>query len=257
MRPLHTIYLILFCCLFSIPTAAQELNSEVTAKIDMESSDRFLHITAFAINQTEISQSLKYTLSVVKTDADGNRNKNDQQGFFVLESQAKKSLARTSINITQKDRTIIFLLIYREGKVIGKDRIVINGFEGEDELKPVIVEKEVLTGEVPVQPPADGVTLKGMVVEDTKTRPGNDFYQMFYSQYLANNINGERIVKISEQIAMGRSTKIQVLVDQDLVFEFFVNPRQEYLEQMADQAIFRVRRYFKILQTRKNQQNRY
>ncbi|WP_224487934.1 curli production assembly/transport protein CsgE [Robertkochia flava] len=256
MRPLHPI-IILLCCLLISEGTAQESLSDVQAKIDLESSDRFLRITAFATNTTEISQSLKYTLSVVKTDANGNRNKTDQQGFFILEPQEKKTLAGTTLNTTEEDRTIIFLLIYKDGSVIAKDRIVINGFEGEDELQPIIVEREKLTGEAPQQAPADGVVLRGVVVEDTKTRPGNEFYQMFYSQYLANNINGERIVKITEQIAMGRSTKIQVLVDQDLVMEFFVNPRQEYLKQMADQAVYRVRRYFQNLQTKKNQQNRY
>lgn len=256
MRPLHTI-ITLLCCLLSLTGVAQVLNTGVSAKIDLESTDRFIQITAFATNQTEISQSLKYTLSVVQTDAAGNRNKSDQSGFFILDALQKKSLAQSTINITKEDRTIIFLLIYREDRVIAKDRIVINGLEGEDELKPVIVEREVLTGETPPATPGDGVVLRGVVVEDTKTRPGNEFYQLFYSQYLANNINGERVVKITEQIAMGRSTKIQVLVDQDLVFEFFVNPRQEYLKQMAGQAVFRVRQYFQFLQTKKNQQNRY
>lgn len=256
MKPLITI-IIIYVLLSVQLSFGQETLSGVKAKIDLESNDQFLRIIAFATNQTDINQSLKYTLSIVKSDPGGNRDKSDQQGFFILNPQERKSLVETTLSTTNKDRTIIFLLIYKEDKVIAKDRIVINGFEGEDELKPVIVEREELTREVPQQKPYDGVILRGVVVEDTKTRPGNQFYQMFYSQYLSNNIKGERIVKITEQIAMGRNTKIQVMIDQDLVFEFFVNPRQDYLQQAVNEAIFRVRRYFQILQTKKNQQNRY
>lgn len=256
MRPLLIVIIIVFTLFFKLG-AAQESEAEVTAKIDLESKDRFIRITGFVTNNTQISLSLKYSLSVVKTDAEGNRNKTEQQGFFILNSLEKKSLSQTTLNATNKDRTIVFLLVYKEGEVIGKDRIVINGFEGEDEIKPIIIDREALTGETSSGDLNDGVILKGMVVEDTKTKPGNDFYQLFYSQYLANNINGDKVIKITEQLAMGRNTKVQIIVDQDLVFEFFVNPRQEYLRQMAEQAIFRVRRYLQVLQSKKNQQNRY
>ncbi|WP_224484875.1 curli production assembly/transport protein CsgE [Robertkochia aurantiaca] len=265
MSPLRNIWLLCLVAGFLIPALsyAQVMNTEVEAEIDLQSKDRFIRIKGFATNKTDINRSLRYELSVIKTDsASGNRSKNQQQGRFVIGPQEKRSLSETTINAGQNDRTIIFLLLYEGDRVIGQDRIVLNGFEGEDELEPLVIEREELTKQpseqaVPKEKQNDGVTLRGVVVEDTKTKPGSDFYQMFYSSYLANNVNGERIIRVVEKLAMGRSTKIQIWAEQDLIFEFFVNPREEYLKQMSEQAIFRVRRYFQTLKARQNQQQKY
>ena len=96
-----------------------------------------------------------------------------------------------------------------------------------------------------------------MVFEDTKTKAGNDFYDMFYSSYLANNINGEKIVKIEERLAIGNNTQIVILVGDEVVVQFFVNPRSQYLKTMAEQSIYRVTSYFQRLRKTKDQIIRY
>ena len=91
----------------------------------------------------------------------------------------------------------------------------------------------------------DGLELRGIIVEDTKTKPGREFYRLFYSLYTKNNINGNEVVKIKEVLALGRNTKIEVIVGDDIVFSFFVRPSMEYLTQINDYAIIKVYKHFK------------
>lgn len=249
----------LFICFLCFPLLAisQLYNKDVAAAIDLKIQDNsMVQITGSAHNKTEISKSLRYVLSVIKTGKKSkNKNKNDQESRFVLAPGVKKNLSSTIINVTNDDRTIILLLIYQDEKIIGKDRKVLNGIEGEDDQvenfkKPSSKEDVKNTNE-------DGFVLRGMVIQDTKTKAGNDFYDMFYSSYLTNNINGERIVKIEERLAIGNNTQINVLVGDAVVVQFFVNPRNQYLKSMADQSIYKVNAYFQRLKNTEEQITRY
>ncbi len=249
----------LLLCLLCFPVLAvsQIYNSEVAAAINLRIQDNsIVEITGSAHNKTEISKSLRYVLSVIKTGKKSkNKNKNDQEGRFVLPPGTKKNLSTSSINVNDDDRTIILLLIYKDKKIIGKDRKVLNGVEGEEDevknfRKPSTTEDVKNTNE-------DGFFLRGMVIQDTKTKAGNDFYDMFYSSYLTNNINGEKIVKIEERLAIGNNTQMNVLVGDKVVVQFFVNPRNQYLKSMADKSIYKVISYFQRLKDTEEQITRY
>lgn len=248
-------FLILYC-LIALPFTAnaQIYNKEVSAAIDLKVEDNsIIKITGSGHNITRINKSLRFTLSVIKTGT--NKSTNKQEGRFVLEPGEKQNLSNTSINVNESDRTIILLLIYEEGKIIGKDRKVLNGIEGEaDEVRNLTKPPESRDVK---NTDEDGFILRGMVIEDTKTKAGNDFYDMFYSSYLSNNINGEKIVKIEERLAIGNTTQINILVGDETVVQFFVNPRTQYLRQMADQSIYRVNAHFQNLKDTKDQITRY
>jgi hypothetical protein len=98
----------------------------------------------------------------------------------------------------------------------------------------------------------DGVVFRGIVIEDTKTKLGRDFYAMFYSSYLQYNIDGHKIVTIKEALAIANNTKIQVFVDNTMVMEFLVRPQTEFLKTMKNEAIRRVYLQLKKLEQEKN-----
>ena len=247
----HTILILCFLFVGTIGIS-QIYNSEVEAKINLVSNTEYIEITGSAFNKTEINQSLRYVLSVIKNNPiTSNRSKNDQSGRVVLNPGQKKNLSTTTINANEKDRIILLLLVYDlNDKLLGKDRIVINGTE-EDKAEA----KKKLLLENPVSEDAshekeDGVVLRGIVIEDTKTKPGRDFYKMFYSLYTANNINGEKIVTVKESLSLANNTKLEILVDGDLVLEFFVRPQNDYLQGMSEIAIKKV--YFRLREIKKS-----
>tara|TARA_R110002051_G_scaffold2508_2_gene12977 strand:+ start:101 stop:883 length:783 start_codon:yes stop_codon:yes gene_type:complete len=247
--------LVPFICL------SQLYNKEVQAKINLQvQNENTLQIVGSAHNKTEISKSLRYVLSVIKTDKKNtpDKNKNDQQGRIVLLPGDKANLSTLTINIAEQDRTIILLLIYDEqDNILGNDRKVLNGLTVE--ATPVSTKMQSSQNEDIKEDNSDtsGFVMRGMVIEDTKTKAGSDFYDMYYTTYLSKNIDGDEIVKIAEELAMGNNTQIKVYVGNDIVAQFILNPRNQYLQEMADFSIYRTIGYFERKIQNKDQLIRY
>ena len=247
--PSLTLSLVVFLLWSCSVLTGQSFNKEVEARIDVDSENALTKIVFSAFNKTQLKKSLRYRALIVKNKDE----KFEDEQYFIIESGERKNISTATLPIEEDQRTIVFVLIYEDEKVVGKDRLVINGFEGEDDLKPKIVnENNLLTKE---QPPKkqDIDLMRGMVFENTKTKPGRDFYQMFYLAYNNNNINGNQIVKVDEVLAIGGNTQIKIYAGDHLIVQFFLNPRSSYLKEMVDQSIIRVNQYF--IQNRAISQN--
>lgn len=255
------LYVFIFALFSVIKGFSQIYNTEVEAKIEIEKNHEYIKISATGQNKTAISQSLRYVFSVIRTNPEnGNRSKNDQAGRFVLQPAEKQNLSTTAINSDEIDKIIILLLIYDvNDNIKGKDRIVFND-DGKDwdpeEPREVTVSGNNNETQMNASPDVDnrnkdGVVLRGIVTEDTKTKPGRDFYAMFYSNYTLNRINADQIVVIKEILALGTNTKIQVIVGDTVIFEFFAQPKNEYLRVMSEEAIRRVAYYLEYLKRQK------
>ncbi len=251
-KNIKTVFFIFFVLISNI-SFSQIYNTEIEAKIDVETNNEFIKITASALNKTEISQSIRYVLSVIKNnpgDDKSNISKNDQSGRKVLAPSEKANLSATTINANQQDRIILLLLIYNlNDEIIGKDRIVFNDNATNSEIKEKSeiaenMEKQTAISADVMQSNDDGLTLKGIVIENTKTKPGRDFYALFFSDYLNRNIKGDKIVNINEELALGRNTKIEVKIENDVIFEFFLRPQNDFLKSMSNYAMLRVINYF-------------
>ena len=244
--------------------SAQIYNTQIEAEISLVSNGEFFEITGFATNKTVSSASLHYVLSVIKSNSNtSNLNKNEQKGRFVLEPGQKIPLSKVTVNSSSQDRVIILLLIYDvDDNILGKDRIVLNDYEADAEgensiaVKEAIIKKNKLTVDAK-HGGDDGVFLKGIVVENTKTKPGRDFFKAYSQKYNNNNILGEKIITIDEVIALGSNTRIQLKVENDVIFQFFVNPRADYIQDMVDIAIKRTSNYFDQLRRNRNSVKKY
>lgn len=231
---------------------AQTYNAEVEAKIEQKFIEDYIEITGNAFNKTEMSQSLHFKLSIIKNDAGENISKSDQTGRLVLEPGEKQFLSQTQLNVSDKDRIIVLLLLYNsEDQLMGKDRIVINGTE-EDEMEEKNLVKRDLETVDQKHEGEDGVILRGIVIEETKTKSGRDFFKMFYSQYNSYNINGEQVVTVSEDFALANTTRIDIKVDNEVIFQFFVQPNNEFLKSASTESIKRLYSYLQRLKQNRN-----
>lgn len=232
--------LVILVILFSQISIAQYTNTDVIAKIKTEGIDGSISVISVATNTTEVYKSLQYTITAFKTDANNNTSKSNHEGRFTLEANESKELTKASLNLEEGYKIVVLLLIYEDEKIIGKDRLEFN--EEKTTKKQERLEEDVSD---------DGIELKGIVIEETKTKPGKDFYDFFYTSYALNQINGSKVVGVYEKLSFGRSTIIQVKVEDNIIHEFIGKPDLEYLEQMSKIAIRRVYKYFKDLKKQK------
>lgn len=233
-------YIVLICILFSTIALGQITNKEVKAKIEIDENADFISITGYAENLTDAYKSLFYKLSVIKNDKNNtNRSNNLQSGRFTLEANQMKALSKTQVNLSKDNQTIILLLIYDENQMlVGKDRQVLG-------------EKKV--SEENFNKPKDGIEITGIVSDETKTRMGKEFYDIFYSEYSKLKISSSKMIVVEEELSNLRTTRIKVRVDSDIINEFITRPDEEFLTSMAGDTAAKAFNYFKNLE----KQNKY
>ena len=245
-KGLIIITLLLLC----VSVTAQNLNSDIKAEVSVnDSPNEMMEILASAQNLTEGNYSLRYELSVISSDSNNNSSKNSQSGRFTLEPFETKKLSQTTISINPDKRTIILLLIYNEDdKLLGTDRKVFDSSQKEEKEKQK---------NMSYKKDNEGIQLTGMVTENTKTKPGKDFYDFFYQKYNLSPYKGNKIIQIDEMISYGRTTRIMVKVDDVVIFQFFARPKLDYLKEKADEAVKQVSRYFEYLKNRNESNLQY
>lgn len=228
---------------------AQNFNSQVEATIKTnDAKNGVLEVTGIATNKTEGNYSLRYELSVITSNPESNNtSKNAQSGRFTLKPFETKNLSQTTVSINPVTRTIVLLLIYNEDdELMGTARKVYDSNE-----------QELAEESMSYQKKNEGIRLVGMVTERTKTKPGKDFYDFFYQKYSASPNQGDKIIHIDEMISFGRTTRILVKVEDRTVFQFFAQPKVDFLKQKADEALREVNRYFEYLKNRNETQIQY
>lgn len=234
----------------SLAMGAQITNNDVVGKIKTEKVLDLITITGSAENKTQLIKSLRYNMFVYKKNPESNNvSKNQQSGRFVLNPNERKDLSETTVNQNTDDKVTILLMIYDlDDNLVAKDRLVVLN---DDEQKKKIVKVK------PAPPEEDYVGFRGIVIEETKTKPGRDFYIDFYSNYRLKGINGKEVVKITEQFSFGINTIMEVSVGNTIVYRFFMQPTRDFIEKQADRAIIAVSRQLIALETQKNQIKQY
>jgi len=223
-----SIYSIFFYLLFfnSIALFSQE---NINAKIRTKVVDNLVDISALAQNEEETyKDEYTYLLFSLKKSAKGNLSRNTQSGEFSLEPNEEKELSTLKINIQIGEECRIYLFIRKNDNLISKDSTIIYSAESIKE-KTSIEESEL--------------EIKGLVIEDVKTKLGKDFYDFFYQKYSTSGAKYPFIINITEKPSLGRGSKISIDVDDRIIFEFVTQPKEEYMQSAANQAIRYVNSY--------------
>lgn len=78
---------------------------------------------------------------------------------------------------------------------------------------------------------------EGMVLDETRSKMGRDFYDLFYQNWASPDGSTDFTIKITEQPSPGIGTVITVMVDYEHVYSARLQPRYEYIEAVSQQAI--------------------
>lgn len=83
----------------------------------------------------------------------------------------------------------------------------------------------------------DGLEIQGLIVNETQTKIGSDFYDLFYSKWQEPQSSQSYTIIVSEEPAPGMGTRISVAVDENLIFQQRMQPRYEVIEEMSGYAV--------------------
>lgn len=85
--------------------------------------------------------------------------------------------------------------------------------------------------------------IDGLLVDDTKTKSGKDFYDLFYSSWEAPPEAKNYTITVSEKPFRLSYTIIVVSINENLVYQSILQPRQDILETMTGEAISMTQEY--------------
>lgn len=79
--------------------------------------------------------------------------------------------------------------------------------------------------------------LDGLLVDDTKTKSGKDFYDMFYTNWESPFTAKNYSIIISEKPFRLTTTIIAITINENLVYQTILQPRQDIIETQTEEAI--------------------
>ena len=89
------------------------------------------------------------------------------------------------------------------------------------------------------------IEIDGLLFDDTKTKGGRDFYDIFYSMWEAPLSSKNYSIFINEKPYRLSTTMIEVKINETMVFQSFLQPRGDIVEMLAEQAVSRTYLYLK------------
>lgn len=82
-----------------------------------------------------------------------------------------------------------------------------------------------------------GLEIDGLIVDETRTRMGSDFYDLFYTNWEAPPEARNFTIIIMEQPAPQMGTRMTLKVNDQEVAQFMLQPRYEIIEELALQSV--------------------
>ena len=87
------------------------------------------------------------------------------------------------------------------------------------------------------------IEIDGLLVNNTKTKNGNDFYELFFRDWIAPVNARNYTIFINEKPYRVTTTMIEIKINETVVFQSFLQPRIDIIEGIAQQSIARTQVY--------------
>ncbi|GEN69531.1 hypothetical protein DRF57_16565 [Chryseobacterium rhizosphaerae] len=211
-------------------------DKKVIARLENSLLENQIKLKAVVMNNTAVYKELNYLLVSIKKNSDGNLSNNKQSGKFSVNPNEVKILSEISVNLEPKDALKAFLYIRDEENqnLIAKDSLEINNTFFK--RKAAKIEEDAV------------FELKGLTIDETKTKVGKDFYDLFYMQYSQLPDKSSGAVTISELPLRGTSGQINIQIEDKIVYSFMTNPSEDYLKEQLAASL----KYIKEFNVKKN-----
>lgn len=235
MKFLYSLRLCTLCILLSAMVCGQE-DKKVNARIESSILENQIRLKAVVTNNMAVYKELNYLLISIKKGSAGNLSNNQQSGKFSINPNEVKVLSEINVNLEKKDALKVFLYVKDEEsqKLIAKDSLELNNdlFK----KKTARVEEDAV------------FELKGLTIDETKSKIGKDFYDLFYLQYSQIPDKSSSAVTISELPLRGTSGQISIQIDDRIIYSFMTNPSDDYLKEQLAASL----KYIKEFNAKKN-----
>ncbi|WP_421949666.1 CsgE family curli-type amyloid fiber assembly protein [Phaeodactylibacter xiamenensis] len=225
---------------FSTAAVAQtEETEDILATLKVTKTDGQLELSAHCTNNSGRDRSLSYQLTMLRIDTRQNRSSSKQGGSFELGHEGERRLSVTSVNIDDGSYVLATLDIYEGENLLAQAREVVGEIPKKD-TQPKAAPSP--TPDIKKNGPQNGYGSAGQdielgggfIVDETRTRSGQEFYEAFYQSWQEPQTQLGYLIRIEEKPAPGRSTRINVILDGEEVFARMLPPKSELIRELAE-----------------------
>lgn len=212
-------------------TMYSQTEMKINAKIEKEFVEKQVKMKAFVTNEGTTYQELNYLFIAIKKGSTGNLSNNKQSGKFTLNPSESKVLSEIGVSLENNDALKAYLYIRDEEtqKLITKDSLEINNYIFNQTAAKV--EKEART------------ELSGLIIDETKTKTGRDFFDFFYIQYNQLPSKSDGSITIAELPTQGTGSQIHIMMDDKVIYSFTTSPSEDYLREQAANSFIYIKDY--------------
>jgi curli production assembly/transport component CsgE len=79
--------------------------------------------------------------------------------------------------------------------------------------------------------------IDGLLIDETKTKSGRDFFEFFYRNWEAPEEATNYSIMIEEKPFRLNTTMIEIYINETMIFQSFLQPRADLVEELANQSI--------------------
>ena len=215
----------------------------LNAWLEKVEKDAKTEVQVWAQNTSQNEWDLTYELVVERRDQKGNRSYNRQGGQAIIQPNEQKLISASAVNRNSADFFIARLKVYTNGRLLMADSIKLRNNLAQNQLpleneKDEMVTEEELTGSI-------------LIMDNTRTRAGHDFYELFYTAWEPLPSTDNLVISVEEYPFRALTTIIKIKLDDIEVFSQNIHPQSRYLEAIAPMAAQIVRQRVEMLQALK------
>lgn len=242
----YFLFVITLLCLSFENANAFQNQQQSDAWLEIKNTDGDSVLIAIFQNKSEEVLPLWYELtSEVQTVTGGNIT-NNHQGAFVAMPYEKLNLTEIKISTSQFKAYAYNLFIFADDKLLHKKNIK-HGKLTKNKKEITIFEKKPA---LPSPPPKkvqsqslEDLEIDGLIIDETRSKTGHDFYDLFYRKWVAPQGAKDFIITIKELPSLGRASRVSIEVNDKEVLKRAVSPRADVVELLAEQSIYIVKRH--------------
>lgn len=253
---------------------------KIDAKLKVDNHSGLLTVKGVVENFNNVSVPITYRLKVLKLEQ-GNQSNSVQANVQEVDANKLVELSSVSINHSPNDEVYISFLVKHGNSIIKEiEKTIPEGIDkekfrlsknkakrqGNVPSQADLLKKHIEAFQARKQQQKDslkeneyrsyyGEMLNGVVIDETFTRMGKEFYDYFYSTYQIANREASTLLTIKEVFLQNRSiqrSKVIIRDDDVIIFQAILQPRPVYLEAVAEQANQVVNQYLKMVKQNLN-----
>jgi len=262
-------FILLILITSSLFTTLTGQTESINVRAWIEKEEQFTNnkteIRGMIKNESNREVTLYHRLELIRTGSNGT-SRHQSNGSFTVAAKQKKVIARSSFYTKSAQAYQVNFRIFNDLGEIFSDSLVYppaslskgeqlarvstkptNALEKEEttqkkqQKNPIqnssAAPKIVATPKAVTSVPVDVLEIDGLIIDETRSKIARDFYDLFYKKWIPPAGASNFSLFVREAPSRGRGARVSLSLNDQKIFENFVPPRYDALEEVVNFAI--------------------